>query len=122
MGRVECPLEQRRTGVAENWLRHLEDVSRKHADRLDDDTATEVRASRLCELNVIEQVVNVCQTTVVEDAWQRGQALSVHGWVYGLKDGRLRDLGFSASGAEELLPAYQRACDGALAAYAGDET
>jgi carbonic anhydrase len=69
------------------------------------------RADRLCELNIVEQVRNVCQTTIVQDAWQRGQSLSVHGWVYGLGDGRLQDLEMSMSSLAELGPAYTRAID-----------
>jgi carbonic anhydrase len=91
-------VEQRRTGLAENWLRHLEDVARKHADRLDDIDDLEKRASRLCELNVIEQVSNVCRTTTVRRAWERGQHVEVHGLVYGLGDGLLRRVGAGVGG------------------------
>lgn len=101
-GAVQAVVEQRRTGLAENWLRHLEDVSRKHADRLDHMVAAEARASRLCELNVIEQVTNLCQTTILQDAWERGQQVTVHGWVYGLHDGLLRPLGMEVDSADAL--------------------
>ncbi|PZP92985.1 MAG: carbonate dehydratase [Variovorax paradoxus] len=97
-GGVQAVVEQRRTGLAENWLRHLEDVARKHADRLDDIDDLEMRASRLCELNVIEQVSNVCRTTTVRRAWERGQHVEVHGLVYGLGDGLLRRVGASVGG------------------------
>lgn len=117
---VHAAMHKQRVGIADNWLRHIRDVSDRHQLQLDRIADAERRHDCLCELNVIEQVLHVCQTTVVEDAWQRGQTLSVHGWVYGLRDGRLRDLGVSASGAEDLLPAYQRACDSTLAAYAGE--
>lgn len=117
---VHAAMHNRRVGIADNWLRHIRDVSDRHLAALGAIADAERRHDCLCELNVIEQVLHVCQTTVVEDAWQRGQALSVHGWVYGLRDGRLRDLGFGASGTDELLPAYQRACETSLAAYAGD--
>lgn len=108
-GGVGAVIRCQRVGLADNWLRHVQDVKLKHDDclcRLPDDTA---RSARLCELNVIEQVANVCATTVVQDAWARGQKLTVHGWVYGLRDGRLRDLKTSASSAEEAATVYKSA-------------
>jgi carbonic anhydrase len=95
-GGVGAALEGARHGLIDNWLRHVMDVGEKHAVEIGA-LAEELRVDRLCELNVIEQVVNVCQTTVVEDAWARGQDLTVHGLIYGLEDGLLRDLGVSAS-------------------------
>jgi carbonic anhydrase len=98
-----------RVGLADNWLRHVRDVQEKHQQclhMLADDTA---RSARLCELNVVEQVSNVCSTTIVQDAWTRGQDLTVHGWIYGLKDGLLRDLKMSASNLEEAGQAYTAA-------------
>ena len=95
-GGVVAALERTRHGLIDNWLRHVVDVGEKHADELERLPANE-RVDRLCELNVVEQVSNVCQTTIVEDAWARGQQLTVHGLVYGLQDGLLRDLGVSAS-------------------------
>ena len=98
-GGVRAALDGSRHGLVDNWLRHVVDVAEKHEDELagiDDDGR---RFERLCELNVVEQVVNVCQTTIVEDAWARGQELTVHGLVYALEDGLLRDLGVSASSA-----------------------
>jgi carbonic anhydrase len=95
-GGVRAALEGSRHGLIDNWLRHVLDVAEKHADELAAITDEEQRFDRLCELNVVEQVVNVSQTTVVEDAWGRGQDLTVHGLVYGLEDGLLRDLGVSA--------------------------
>ncbi|MFI4969933.1 MAG: carbonate dehydratase [Lysobacterales bacterium] len=92
-GGVQAVLEERRMGLVDNWLRHVADVKHKHAEALAHLDDAQQRHARLCELNVIEQAVNVCQTTVVVDAWERGQNLSVHGWIYGLQDGRLRDLG-----------------------------
>ena len=89
-GGVHAALTGARVGLADNWLRHVGDVAFKHAGLLEDCELEALRHARLCELNVIEQVVNVCQTTLVEDAWQRGQPLSVHGWVYSLLDGRVR--------------------------------
>ncbi len=95
-GGVAAALEGARHGLVDNWLRHVADVAQKHAAVLDP-LGNEERRVRLCELNVVEQVANVCQTTVVEDAWARGDDLTVHGVVYGLQDGLLRDLGVSRS-------------------------
>ncbi|HYD94333.1 MAG TPA: carbonate dehydratase [Noviherbaspirillum sp.] len=99
---VHAALARRRVGLADNWLRHVQDVHQKHERYLGDSLPLGVKQDRLCELNVLEQVVNVCQTTIVQDAWERGQALTIHSWIYGLKDGRLRDLGLTVSHAEEL--------------------
>ena len=96
-GGVAAALHGARHGLIDNWLRHVTDVAEKHAAALAS-LPEEQRLDRLCELNVAEQVVNVCQTTIVEDAWARGQPLTVHGVVYGLEDGLLRDLRVSASG------------------------
>jgi carbonic anhydrase len=95
-GGVAAVLHGSRHGLIDNWLRHVVDVAEKHAAELAS-LDEERRFDRLCELNVVEQVVNVCQTTIVEDAWARGQTLTVHGVVYGLEDGLLRDLGVSTS-------------------------
>ena len=92
-GGVRAALSGLRLGLVDNWLRHVSDVAQKHRDAMAALASESARMSRLCELNVIEQAVNVCQTTVVQDAWQRGQNLSVHAWVYGLHDGLVRDLG-----------------------------
>jgi carbonic anhydrase len=92
-GGVLAAMEDRRLGLVDNWLRHIGDVMLKRAEALQHITEPAARHARLCELNVIEQAVNVCQTTVVQDAWERGQSLSVHGWCYGLADGLVRDLG-----------------------------
>src|SRR5262245_54476662 len=94
-GGVRAQLNRDRVGLVDNWLRHVEDVRQKHEAKFPASAPTDVCVDRLCELNVIEQVVNVCQTTVVRDAWERGQELSVHGWVYALKDGLIRDLQMS---------------------------
>ncbi len=101
---VHAAMINKRVGLADNWLRHVQDVQQKHERYLGDALPSKARADRLCELNVIEQVVNTAQTTVVQDAWERGQQLSVHGWVYGLHDGMLRDLGMTVSSADELAP------------------
>ena len=92
-GGVLAALRDDRLGLIDNWLRHVQDVRRKHRAQLDALETEAQRHSRLCELNIAEQVENVCRTTVVRDAWARGQTLSVHGWVYDLRDGLLRDLG-----------------------------
>jgi carbonic anhydrase len=98
-GGVQAALEGSRHGLVDNWLRHVMDVGEKHAAELES-LPDNRRFDRLCELNVVEQVVNVSQTTVVEDVWARGQELTVHGVIYGLHDGLLRDLGVSASSLE----------------------
>src|ERR1700754_4224180 len=96
-GGVLAAMEDRRLGLVDNWLRHIGDVMLKRAEALQRIAEPAARHARLCELNVIEQAVNVCQTTVVQEAWERGQALSVHGWCYGLADGLVRDLGVDIS-------------------------
>jgi carbonic anhydrase len=96
-GGVQAAMENRTLGLIDNWLRHVQDVQQKHAVQLDA-LAPELRLARLCELNVIEQVLNVTQTTVVRGAWERGQVLTVHGLVYDLADGLLRDLQVSFDG------------------------
>ncbi len=112
---VHAALERRRVGLADNWLRHVQDVHTKHAALLPDAMEPKARRDRLCELNVIEQVVNVCQTTIVQDAWERGQDLTVHSWVYSLEDGLVRDLGLAVSHADALAPQLEAS----LARYAG---
>jgi carbonic anhydrase len=97
-GGVQAALENRRLGLIDNWLRHVQDVAHKHRDEIDAIADPAQRLTRLCELNVIEQVENVCSTTVVQEAWDRGQPLTVHGWIYGIADGLVRDLGVSRSG------------------------
>ena len=106
---VGAALRRDRLGLADNWLRHVQDVRQKHEETLAKTNGETEAANRLCELNVIEQVANVCQTTIACDAWTRGQELTVHGWIYGLQDGRLRDLNATVSQPEEALPAYEAA-------------
>ena len=101
---VHAALTGTRIGLVDNWLRHVQDVGQKHERYLGDVLSSRERSDRLCELNVAEQVVNVCQTTIVQDAWERGQDVSVHGWVYGLKDGVLNDLGVTITKRDELAP------------------
>src|SRR6266550_1680380 len=96
-GGVQAALRDDKLGLVDNWLRHVQDVRWKHRVQLDALTTEAQRHATRCELNVIEQVVNVSQTTVVRDAWARGQSLSVHGWIYDLHDGLLRDLGVSVT-------------------------
>jgi carbonic anhydrase len=101
-GGVKAALENASFGLIDNWLRHVQDVMEKHSAALAREPDTAARLKRLCELNVIEQVSNVCRTTIVQSAWERGQELSVHGWVYGLDDGRLRDLDVCITCPEDL--------------------
>ncbi len=108
-GGVQAALQGQRLGLADNWLRHVQDVRQKHEARLAQASDDTEAANRLCELNVIEQVANVCQTTIALDAWERGQELAVHGWIYGLQDGLLRDLNVTVAGVEEILSAHQSA-------------
>jgi carbonic anhydrase len=109
---VNAALHRERIGLADNWLQHVQDVRRKHEQRLECVQGSPAdRCDRLCELNVIEQVGNVCRTTIVRDAWQGGQPLTVHGWIYGLKDGIVRDLKCSASSREEVIQGYKTAID-----------
>jgi len=106
---VRAAFRRDRIGLSDNWLRHVQDVSQKHEQSLAAAGNETAASDRLCELNVIEQVANVCQTTIVRDAWERGQELSIHGWVYGLKDGLLRDLNTTVADAREPATAYQAA-------------
>jgi carbonic anhydrase len=101
-GGVGAALRDERLGLVDNWLRHVQDVRWKNQTELDGLPTEQKRHDRLCELNVVEQVVNVSQTTVVRDAWSRGQPLSVHGWIYDLHDGLLRDLGVSVTTSPAL--------------------
>jgi len=109
-GGVNAAMRRDRVGLVDLWLRHVQDVHVKHVGRVDL-LPPDMRHDRLCELNTIEQVVNVCQTIVVQDAWKRGQRLTVHGWVYGLKDGLIRDLGINVSRREDMMPRYLDALD-----------
>jgi carbonic anhydrase len=108
---VLAALKSHRFGLVDNWLRHIQDVRHKHA-ALIERCPGERQHDTLCELNIIEQVLNVGQTTVVRDAWERGQDLSIHGWIYRLDDGLLRDLKVGASGVAELDSAYRDAIAG----------
>jgi carbonic anhydrase len=101
-GGVQAALRDDRLGLIDNWLCHVQDVRRKHQGELDRLATDDERHRRLCELNVAEQVVNISQTTVVRDAWARGRSLAVHGWVYDLHDGLLRDLGTCVTSEAEI--------------------
>jgi carbonic anhydrase len=96
-------------GLIDNWLRHVQDVADRHETLMREAGDEAACIDRLCELNVIEQVRNVCNTTVIADAWRRGQRVAVHGWIYALHDGLLRDLGFTVSGLEDVDAACRRA-------------
>jgi carbonic anhydrase len=102
-----------RLGLSDNWLRHVQDVRRKHENYLKRVVGESDGCDRLCELNVIEQVANVCQTTIVRDAWDQGQELAVHGWIYGLQDGLLRDLNVTVAAPQDAHAVYATA----LSAY-----
>lgn len=108
-GGVVSALHNERLGLIDNWLRHVQDVRLKHQLMLESLASQSQQADRLCELNVIEQAVNVCQTTVVQEAWARGQAVTIHGWIYSLTDGRLRDLSTCIASQDELVPVYSEA-------------
>jgi len=101
-GGVRAALRGDRHGLVDNWLRHVQDVREKHRSELDSIDTEVLRHDRLCELNVVEQVTHVCQTSIVQGAWSRGQPLSVHGWIYGIGDGLLKDLEICITSAAEL--------------------
>jgi carbonic anhydrase len=111
-GGVLAAMEQRRLGLIDNWLRHIQDVMRRHEGLLTAPDAA-ARARLLCELNVVEQVINVCQTTMVQGAWERGEALTVHGWIYDIADGLLRDLAIRVDPGDSVEAAYHRAIEAA---------
>ena len=110
-GGVGAALHGTRLGLVDNWIRHVGDVAQKHAALLDA-VPVEARHDTLCELNAIEQAENVCLTTVVQDAWARGQQLAVHGWVYSLADGKVRELGMDVDGQAALADVYAGAIAG----------
>lgn len=114
-GGVLAALRDDKLGLIDNWLRHIQDVRDKHQAHLDRLACEVEQHHHLCALNVIEQAANVARTTVVRDAWVRGQTLTVHGWIYGLRDGLLQDLGMRATSEADLATCYATAC-AALAA------
>ena len=101
-GGVRAAMDNRELGLADNWLGHVRDVRERHKEALGRIEDAEKRYDRLCELNVMEQALNVCTSSVVRSAWKHGQDLTVHGWIYSLKDGLIRDLGFCVSGPGEV--------------------
>lgn len=105
---VHAAMTGTRVGLVDNWLRHVHDVHQKHERYMGTVVNEQRRSERLVELNVIEQVSNVCRTTIVQDAWDRGQELTVHGWVYGIQDGKLQELGMSVSSLAELAPRVEQ--------------
>jgi carbonic anhydrase len=109
-GGVLAALRGERFGLVDNWLRHVQDVLTTHRARIAECPTEELRHERLCELNVIEQVRNLSETTVVRDAWARGQKLALHGWIYGVRDGLLGDLAMCVTAPGEALPLYEAAC------------
>jgi carbonic anhydrase len=108
-GGVQAAISGERHGLVDNWLRHVGDVRDKHQPTLDLIDTSSLRHAKLCELNVIEQALNVCQSTVVQDAWSRGQPLTVHSWVYSLLDGRINDLRFSVATGADVRGSYDSA-------------
>ena len=110
-GGVHAALHGTRVGLADNWIRHVADVAGKHHGVLEAMGDAELQHDRLCELNALEQVANVCQTTIARDAWTRGQKLVVHGWVYTLRDGRVHDLGLNVAASDQLEPQYAAALE-----------
>ena len=106
---VEAIVRGDRLGLSDNWLRHVQDVREKHEQRLPPLADFARRSARLCELNVVEQVVNVCQTSILRDAWERGQEVAVHGWIYGLHDGLLSDLKMTVDRQDEVMAGYAAA-------------
>ena len=112
-GGVLAALDDIRVGLADNWIRHVKDVRDRHRELLAA-VAPEWRHDVLCELNVIEQVLNIAHTTVMQDAWARGQKVMLHGWCYGLKDGLINNLHITANSNEELVAIHQAAVDGVL--------
>lgn len=110
-GGVQAVLDQRRMGLVDNWLRHVGDVAQKHHGMLGGLQNMVDRNVRLCELNALEQVVNVCHTTMVMDAWERGQELTVHAWCYSLTNGHMNDLGMHVRSHEAIWPTYHEALE-----------
>jgi carbonic anhydrase len=111
-GGVKAAVCNEKLGLIDNWLRHVQDAQNKHYKELQAVTDEHVLVDKVCEINVIEQALSVCQTTVVQDAWARNQALTVHSCIYGLKDGRLKNLGMSVSRPEDIYPLYKKAVRG----------
>ncbi|MDZ7858970.1 carbonate dehydratase [Sphaerotilus sp.] len=120
-GGVKAALNNLRVGLADNWLRHIQDVRNTHRIFLERVPAAR-RVDALVELNVLEQARNVCRTTIVEDAWLRGQEVIIHGWVYGLHNGLLEDLRMTVAGIDDIEPAHARAVESVQRRYLGSST
>ena len=114
-GGIEAAWKRTSLGLIDNWLRHVQDVAERHAEVFGREMSDRQRIDKLAELNVVDQVANVCRTTIVMDAWRRGQSLSVHGWIYGIQDGLLRDLGLSVTRDGTLATEYARTVAGLTA-------
>jgi len=106
---VRAAIEGERVGLADDWLMHVRDVGRQHRRLIDAQASDRAKHDRLAEVNVLSQLANVCRTTVVRDAWSRGQKLTIHGWIYGVHDGLLRDLGVQVDSRAALGPALDAA-------------
>jgi carbonic anhydrase len=115
-GGVQAALDGARIGLADNWIRHIQDVRDRHRGLLEN-IAPAKRADALVELNVIEQVVNVCVSTVMVDAWAKGQKISVHGWTYGVHDGLLQDLHMTVDSTDSIEPLYRAAIEGVTSSH-----
>ena len=119
-GGVRAAMDDLRIGIVDNWIRHVKDVRNSHLDWLNTVPEGPLRYDALCELNVLQQCFNVCQTTMVEDAWARGQEIVVHGWVYGIQNGLINDLRMSVKSSADVVPAYEKAVAQVRERYATD--
>ncbi|WP_116474877.1 carbonate dehydratase [Zobellella maritima] len=106
-GGIRAAMHNQELGLIDNWLRNIKDICHKHEEALQAITDEQLREDYMCELNVVEQVANLCHTTIVQNAWKQGQPLSVHGWVYGIKDGKLHDLDVCVNGSEQIPDVYR---------------
>jgi carbonic anhydrase len=109
---VRAALLKQRFGLIDNWLRHIQDIHQQYHSIVESAGSVEKQVDRLCELNVIEQTLNVCETTIIQDAWAHGASLDVHGWIYGLNDGIIRDLNITMNSPDDMAAIYQRAVTG----------
>ena len=107
-GGVQASLKDNQLSISDNWLRHIREIAQKHEAELNKINEDPKRLDRLCELNVIEQVYNVCNTTIVQKAWNRNQPIAIHGWIYGLNNGLLKDLDVCTANAEEMKSCFER--------------
>lgn len=105
---INAALQNSRLGLCDNWIRHIKDVQEKYADRLKKIKDRKKKFDKLCELNVIEQALNICETSIVRDAWERRQELTIHGWIYGINDGLLHDLNICISKEDKVISTYKK--------------